>query len=89
MDTKPKVRINVNVDKEDKEKASELFKSMGLNLNTAVNMFIKQSIKEQGLPFQPKRSSSDSVEARREVEHDHLKSFDTVHDLMADLQDED
>lgn len=30
MDTKPKVRININVDKDDKEKALKLFKSMGL-----------------------------------------------------------
>ncbi|WP_353989375.1 type II toxin-antitoxin system RelB/DinJ family antitoxin [Pediococcus argentinicus] len=54
MDIKPKVRINVNVDKDDKEMATKLFNEMGLNMNTAINMFIKQTIKERGLPFKPK-----------------------------------
>ena len=57
-DLKSKVRININVSREDKEQATKLFHDMGINLNTAINMFIKQSINEQGLPFQPKLESA-------------------------------
>lgn len=35
----------------DKIEADNLFKNLGLATNSAINMFIKQSIRQQGLPF--------------------------------------
>ena len=48
MDT---VRVNVNVDRDTKEAAEKLYKELGLNMSTAVNMFLKRSILERGIPF--------------------------------------
>lgn len=36
-----------------KENASHLFEALGMNLQTALELFLKQSLKEQALPFQP------------------------------------
>jgi DNA-damage-inducible protein J len=47
------VRVNVNVDPEIKEQASELFEDLGLNMASAINMFLKQAIREKALPFTP------------------------------------
>ena len=43
--------MSFRVDKNLKEDADKLFKSLGLNTSTALNMFLTQSVKEQGLPF--------------------------------------
>ena len=44
-------KINVRVDKEDKEKANAIFKSLGMNMSTAINMFIKQTILTNSVPL--------------------------------------
>lgn len=43
--------VTIRLDSEDKRKAEVLFNSLGLNMTTAFNMFIKQAIMCQGLPF--------------------------------------
>ncbi|WP_315288702.1 type II toxin-antitoxin system RelB/DinJ family antitoxin [Leptotrichia massiliensis] len=41
----------INIDEETKKEAQELFKDLGMNLTTAINIFLKQAIRERGLPF--------------------------------------
>ena len=43
--------INVLVNKEDKDLANSILKSLGLNMSTYINMAIKQLIIENGIPF--------------------------------------
>jgi len=45
----------MRIDPEVKREAEELFASFGLNLTDAINIFLYQSIREQGLPFELKR----------------------------------
>ena len=55
LDTKDKkVSISVKTNPEDKKQAAEIFDGLGLNLSTAINIFIKKSIAEGGLPFEVK-----------------------------------
>lgn len=44
--------VNILVDSEDKEKASIILKSLGLNMTTYINMAIKQLIYKDGVPFE-------------------------------------
>ena len=41
----------INIDDTTKKEAQELFKDLGMNLTTAINIFLKQAIRERGLPF--------------------------------------
>ena len=41
----------MRLDSDDKRRAEQLFNSLGLNMTTAFNMFIKQSLMCEGLPF--------------------------------------
>jgi DNA-damage-inducible protein J len=43
--------ITVNVDKKTKDEANKIFNDLGLNMSTAVNIFLKACIKENGIPF--------------------------------------
>ncbi|MCW3779304.1 type II toxin-antitoxin system antitoxin, RelB/DinJ family [Lactobacillus sp. PFC-70] len=56
LDTKKKVSISVKTSLADKERAAKLFDDLGLNLSTAINIFIKKSLLEGGLPFEVKDS---------------------------------
>lgn len=88
--------INVQVDKEDKEIATNILKSLGLNMSTAINMFIKQIINTDGLPFEVKnpRPSKELLEALKEVEEmkkypDRYPSYDNREDLKKALLSDD
>lgn len=44
-------RIQVRMAPELKEKGEKLFESMGLNMSSAVNLFVEHSLRTGGLPF--------------------------------------
>ena len=46
--------INVNVPTEVKEESNNIFNNLGLNMSTAINMFLKRGIYERGIPFEVK-----------------------------------
>ncbi len=52
--------IQVRLDSETKEQASSLFESFGLDLPTAIRMFIKKSLMVKGLPFDVRNNEPDS-----------------------------
>ena len=48
-----KSSVNVKIDTNVKEIATELLKRMGIDQTTAIDMFFRQIIAERRLPFQP------------------------------------
>ncbi|QDH21160.1 type II toxin-antitoxin system RelB/DinJ family antitoxin [Saccharibacillus brassicae] len=44
--------INIRIDEEVKKEAEHLFAELGLNMTTAVNLFIRQAIRQGGIPFE-------------------------------------
>lgn len=54
-------RLNMRIDDELKEAASELYQALGMDLTTAVTVFLKQSVREGGLPFQPSLGNDDAL----------------------------
>lgn len=51
-----KVSTNISLDPELKKSAQDLFSDLGMDLTTAVTLFLKQSVREQGLPFSVTRA---------------------------------
>jgi DNA-damage-inducible protein J len=51
--------VQVRIDHETRQQASELFERLGLDIPTAIRMFLKQSIEANGLPFQPRIAERD------------------------------
>jgi len=54
------INVNIRMDKDTKERADILFNALGFNLTTAINTFVKQALREQAIPFQPKLSQRPS-----------------------------
>jgi len=44
-------QINIRIDDELKNRAENIFEELGLNMTTAFTMFIRQTIRQGGIPF--------------------------------------
>ena len=44
-------QVNIRIDDGLKEKADFLFDELGLNMTTAINMFVKQAVRQGRIPF--------------------------------------
>lgn len=47
------VNVTVRMDSEVKAQVDELYAALGMNMSTAINMFVRQCLRERQLPFQP------------------------------------
>ena len=52
------VNVTIRMDEKDKKEAEKLFSEFGLTMNAAFNMFAKQAIRDQSIPFKITMNSS-------------------------------
>ena len=45
-------QVNIRIDDDLKNRADNLFEELGLNMTTAFTMFIRQAIRQGGIPFE-------------------------------------
>ncbi|OZG59595.1 XRE family transcriptional regulator [Bifidobacterium myosotis] len=79
--------ISFRTDPQVKQQAKELYESMGLDLSTALNMFLRQSLTDNGMPFRATRENPLNVEARRQADAREGAAFPSVDNLMKNLMD--
>lgn len=83
--------ININVPTEVKEEANSILNSLGLNMSTAINIFLKKVIRERGIPFELKQEPNENIiESLKElddIEHGRVeyKKFKNIESLLEDL----
>ena len=56
-----KSNLTISMDKNDKEKFINLVDELGLNVSTAINLFVKQSIRENALPLNLKLNNTEKI----------------------------
>ena len=63
-----KVSTNINLDPTLKKNAQELLRDLGMDLTTAITIFLRQTVREQGIPFEIKREipNAHTIEALNE-----------------------
>lgn len=80
--------MNIRIEEGIKKKASKVFSKMGLTTSAAINMFLNQSIKEDGLPFTPTNNTK-AIRARWDKEladtMKNGKSYKSAKELMNDI----
>lgn len=64
--------LNIRTDKAIKDQAEEIFKELGLNMTTAVNMFLRTAVREHGIPFElkldePNETTAAAIEEGRKM----------------------
>lgn len=86
------VNLNIRTDKEIKEKAENIFQELGLNMTTAINMFLRTSIRENGIPFDLKIDSVNdetklAIEEGRKIADDKtIKGYVSIEELKKALE---
>lgn len=84
--------LNIRIDKEIKEAAEKIYSSLGLNMTTAINMFLRASIRESGIPFDlklnvPSDETIKAIEEGRMIAKDtNVKSYDNMDELRKALE---
>ena len=82
--------MNIRMDTEVKRKAEAIFSEIGMNMTTAINIFLKQAIRENGIPFELKinQPNYDTLEAINEGEKiikEGKARFSNADEMFADL----
>lgn len=86
------VNLNIRTDKEIKEKAENIFQELGLNMTTAINMFLRTSIRENGIPFDLKIDSVNdetklAIEEGRKIADDKtIEGYVSIEELKKALE---
>lgn len=87
------INISIRTNEEVKKSAEELFESLGMNMTTAVNIFLRQAIRVNGLPFtitadMPNKTTLAAfAEGERLLQDKSSKGYSSIEDLRAALDE--
>ncbi|WP_411347818.1 type II toxin-antitoxin system RelB/DinJ family antitoxin [Paenibacillus sp. WLX2291] len=82
--------INIRVDEELKREAESLFSELGMNMSTAVNIFIRQSVRQGKIPFEittqtdPFYNPANLKRLRESIQQ--MESGNSIHKSYKDLE---
>ncbi len=81
--------LNIRVDEDLKRQAEAIFAELGINMSTAMNMFLRYSVRYGGIPFELRleKPNTETLAAIDDVNNNRnmSKTFDNVSDLLDDL----
>lgn len=88
-----KVSTSISIDADVKAQAQALFADFGLDLSTAINIFLRQSIRENCIPFTIQREvpNADTVAAMKEADEmaknpSAYKRYSSFSDLLREVE---
>ena len=84
--------INVRVDSTLKKEAETLFNDLGLNLSSAINMFLRSAVIHDGIPFEIKRQAPNEETRAALDEYEEMKKnpgkykrYETFDDVLEEV----
>lgn len=82
--------INIRTEENVKRAASQVFDELGMDMSTAINIFLKKSINEQGIPFDVKLKTPNQTTIAAIKEGDEMvkrgeKGFATTKEMWSSL----
>ena len=83
--------LNIRTDKIVKEQAEQIFAELGLNMTTAINLFLRTAIRKHGIPFDLKldEPNETTIAAMKEAEQllndQNSPKYSNMDELKADL----
>ena len=87
-----KVSTNISLDSDTKSKAQVMLADLGMDLSTAVNIFLKQMLYEGGIPFAITREIPNKITlaAMKEAQEmsrypEMYRKYDNVDRMMEDI----
>ncbi len=81
--------VRARIDGHVKEEAAQVLEQMGLSVSDAIRLLLVRIAREKALPFAVEVPNDETLVAMAELESGGGKSFASVAELMADLNNED
>ena len=84
-----KTSMSIRLDSEVKEQAQQVFSKRGMDMTTAINIFLRQAIQYQGLPFDVRLDENRKLlEVLTDLDQNRnmSQSFESVSELMENLR---
>ncbi len=84
--------ISIRMDADLKSKADVLFNELGMNISTAFNIFVRQTLREGRIPFEISLNNPNSttiaamLEAERIAHDPSVKGYTDLDEMFADLE---
>lgn len=84
--------LNIRTDKDVKDQAEVIFNELGLSMTAAINIFLKTTIRERGIPFMlkldvPNEATTAAIEEGRQIAFDDsVKGYSSIDDLRVALE---
>ena len=83
------VTVNVRMDREIKTEAENLFAELGITMSTAINIFVRQAIRQSKIPFEITAEKVTALEKKdRRLAFGYLKGKIRVPDDFNDPLDD-
>ena len=79
--------IRARIDEQIKNEASDVLEAIGLTTSEAFRLMMTKIAREKQLPFSLLEPSDETILAIHEAREGGLQSFNSVDDLMADLNE--
>lgn len=85
-------KINLCVDSETKKQAEAILSELGLNMTTAINVYLKKVVAEGGIPFEltvknPNAETVDAIKEGKRIAYDKNEiGFDSIESLKASFK---
>ena len=87
-----KVNTNISLDPALKAEAVALFKNIGLDLSTAISLFLSQTVREKKIPFEikldiPNETTIEALNEKEEMKKNKqkYKRYDDFKDVLKDI----
>ena len=84
--------LNIKIDRDLKNQADILFNAMGMTLTTAVNVFVRQAVQEQAIPFMVRLDNdrAAAIKAKKALQESRTQALSngTADITMEDIDDE-
>lgn len=81
--------VRARINEHTKDEAAAVLASMGLTVSDAFRMMMVRIAEEKALPFDPLAPNATTIAAMKEARRAKLPRFNSVDDLMADLNADD
>ena len=83
--------VNIRMDSGLKKAAEDLFADLGLNMTSALTMFLKQAVRTQSIPFEVTRQpNAETIAAMREAERiatdPRVRGYRDLDELLSNLK---
>mgnify|MGYP001594225424 CR=1 FL=1 len=79
--------VQARIDGAIKEEAATVLAAMGLTVSDAVRLLLTRVARDHVLPFEPLIPNAKTLAAMKEAKQGKLKSFNSVKELMDDLNE--